>query len=153
VWDQIIGPIIRVLVELFRHGAPKSSIREFALSRGFEFDEQIDPVEWNLYETSFFGRFDVARNAVTGELDHTSFKYFEHDRAAGRGADAVVRSIVMFRVDPVSARFNPHSCAKGWTVEKSDGRLFMWRSKVKEPVQANEMKPFLDAALRAYRNL
>jgi hypothetical protein len=153
MWGQLIEAIMRVLRELFRRGASKSSMREFALSQGFEFDEQIDPVAWNLYETSFFGRFDVARNAMTGERDHTTFKYFEHDRAAGRGADAVVRSIVVFNVGPRSSRYDPHSGDRGWTVEKSDGRVFMWRSKEKEPVQAFEMKPFLDAALRAYRKL
>src|SRR5437879_1405193 len=77
--DSVISLIWRLFNELFRIGGPRRKIQEFALTRGFEYAETLDPTQLDLYAASFFGRFDVARDVITGVLDKTRFICFSHD--------------------------------------------------------------------------
>ncbi len=148
--DDIIGP---ALSELFRIGGPRKEIREFTSTRGFDYARKLDPAQLDLYATSFFGRFDVARNVITGAVDETRFIYFDHDRASGRGGSGVVRSVVAFEAPPKAEDCGPTSAFNGWMFEKSGTHLFLWRWNDKEPKAAHEIEAFLDSALKVSRRL
>jgi hypothetical protein len=147
---KIVRPALK---ELFRIGRSRNEIREFTSIRGFDYTERLDPAQLDLYATSFFGRFDVARDVITGAVDETRFIYFDHDRASGRGGSAVVRSVVVFEMASKAGDCGPTSASDGWIFEKSGIHLFLWRWNDKEPKAAYEIEGFLDSALKVSRRL
>ena len=158
----ILGPMVELLLEffdklfgpaldaLFKRGRANPAMQQFGSSRGFEFREKVDPLDLDLYETSFFGRFDVARDVLTGTLDNVHFTYFEHDRASGRGESALVRSVVAFDT-PGSQSSDRKYSIDAWTLEKSAGHMFLWDSHTKQPQKLEDIEEFLHSALAAYR--
>jgi hypothetical protein len=151
--DSLLSLILDLLKELFRIGRPRREIREFALARGFEYARKMDPAQLDLYATSFFGRFDVARDVITGVLDKTKFIYFDHDRASGRGDKALMRSVVTFEVSAKTGDCSPTSASDGWMFEKSGTHLFLWRWNDKQPKPTQEIEAFLNSALKVSERL
>ncbi|HWG51263.1 MAG TPA: hypothetical protein VN669_16300 [Candidatus Acidoferrales bacterium] len=109
-----------------RRGANEMQL--FASSRGYEYSTQIDPVELDLYSTSFFGRFDTAEGVLTGVLDGTSFSRFVQRSASGHGHKALSREIVTFEVGADTPDHKPTRCSDGFTMEVANGRAFLWRN-------------------------
>src|SRR5579872_6464456 len=116
--------ILRFLGELFRTRGPRKATQEFASTKGFDYVEQLDPIQLDLYATSFFGRFDAARNVITGVVDATRFTYFDHDRASGRGENSLMRSVVVFETNSKAEDCGPKHASDGWMSEKSGSHLF-----------------------------
>ena len=147
--NQIIDPVR----ELFKRGRPRKELQDFAVVKGFEYKEQVDPVELGLCDTQFFGRFDVARDVIIGDIDNVRFIYFEHDRASGRGGNAVVRSVVVFEIAAEIQGLGSHYAGDGWSFEKSGTHLFLWLWNDKEPKRVEEIEEFLFQALRVSQRL
>src|SRR5258708_3197554 len=105
--NRMTSLILRFLGELFRIGEPSKATREFAATRGYDYAERVDPAQLDLYATSFFGRFDVARDVISGVREGTRFTYFDHDRASGRGGDALMRSVVVFETEAKAGDCGP----------------------------------------------
>jgi hypothetical protein len=146
---DIVGPALR---ELFRIGGPRKEIQEFTSTRGFDYAKELDPTQLDLYATSFFGRFDVARDVITGVVDKTRFVCFSHDRTSGRGENAVIRSVVAFEVAP-KGDYSPTLASSGWKFEKSSTYFFLWRWNDKQPKSGEEIEGFVNSALKVLASL
>jgi hypothetical protein len=141
----------RLFGELFRIGAPRANVKKFALARGFEYAKTIDPNELDLYTTSFFGKFDIVRDVVSGTLNNKKFVYFDHDRASGRGEKALMRSVVAFETKDDTLHFIPSTATNGWKFDKSSTHFFLWRWSDKQPVR--NIESFLNEALKIAVNV
>lgn len=145
------GLIQRLFGELFQVGAPRANVEKFALARGFEYAKTIDPNELDLHATSFFGKFDVVRDAMSGTLNNRKFVYFDHDRASGRGEKALMRSVMAFETRGETVQFTTSTATSGWKFDKSSTHFFLWRWSDKTPVR--NIDSFLNEALKITANV
>jgi hypothetical protein len=107
----------------------KQGFRQYVSTLGFEYQARINPAELDLYATSFFGRFDIAKDVISGTIDGVKFVHFLQETASGRGNKAGLRAIVAFDVGPDTADRQPETCTDGFTLEVSNRRAFMWREQ------------------------
>lgn len=145
--------ILDFIAALLKRGRPRKAVHDFAAMRGFGYSEQIDPAGLDLNATSFFGPFDVARDAITGTVGQTPFTYFNHDRASGRGESALVRSVVAFELVQETKDCGPTHASDHWMFEKAGAHIFLWRWTEKNPRSIDDIDWFLETALQVFHRL
>jgi hypothetical protein len=174
-WYLLLLGVVSLLALLLGR-REKRSLQAFARENGFAFQENVDPLELGLYETAFFGRFDTARNVVSGRWKGVIFAYFEHGRVSGRGSRRATQTVVAFAIGVKGLGHPPRTPVDGWSLSKSSTYLFMLRetdaagrekhvldAPAKPPALANGKNPpyqelldtylirFIDAAYSVYR--
>jgi hypothetical protein len=125
-WYLLIAAACCLVYSFFSRRSERRALQKFASANGYRFQEGIDPLELNLYETSFFGRFDAARNVVRGVWKGINFVYFDHHKASGHGSKASTQTVVAFEIGPKEQERLPKATVDGWSVEKSSTHLFLW---------------------------
>lgn len=76
LWITVFAVVI-LLVAWRSEVKRTNDLRSFAVSRGYRFNEGIDPKALNLNSTSFFKKRDRIKNVITGILSSQNFVYFE----------------------------------------------------------------------------
>ncbi len=150
-YGLLLVAAVLFVYQWFRNREEKQELPQYIASLGFEYRERLDPLEFDLYSTSFFGRFDIAEYAALGVIDGVKFVHFVQKRASGRGHNADSRAIVVFDLRPGTADRQPERCTDGFTIEVSNGRAFMWQDPDTEPdsEQDDGLDRFLARALAA----
>ena len=147
-WTLLVAAAFLIAIWFFRRKVRQEE-RKFAAEHGFQFQDRIDPAELNLYETSFFGRFDTATDVTSGTIDGAGFVHFVQGIASGHGHKASSRDVVAFDAVSGSPDSEPTSCGNGFTMEVSHGRVFMWQEE--DPEDDLGLEGFLHLAIETYR--